>query len=57
MKGSTLYKMGAKTGEFFNFRVKKVVYNPDELFNKGFDYVFEIDRVSPCTFLRAINPR
>jgi len=42
-----------KSGEFFNFGIKKIDKNIlDEEFNKNFDYVYEIDKVSSCSFLK-----
>lgn len=40
----------AKKGEFFNNGLKQVIYYKDDPFGKNFDYVYEIDRVSPCSF-------
>ncbi|MEX2016908.1 MAG: hypothetical protein WD876_00340 [Candidatus Pacearchaeota archaeon] len=39
-----------KSGEFFNNEVKQVVSNEDNSFDKNFDYVYELDNVSPCSF-------
>ena len=40
-----------KTGEFFNFEIKKISFKLTEFFSKGFDYIFELDRVTPVSFL------
>ena len=39
-----------KSGEFFNNGVKKVDSNEDDSFDKNFDYIYELDNVSPCSF-------
>ena len=39
-----------KSGEFFNNGVRQVVSNEDNSFDKNFDYVYVIDKVSPCSF-------
>ncbi len=41
----------AKKGEFFNNGLKKITYRKDDTFDKGFDYSYEINEVSPCSFL------
>jgi len=38
-------------GQFFNFGLKKIVGSYNNSFNEGFDYIFEIEEVSPCSFL------
>jgi len=40
-----------KKGKFYNFGVKEIKDSDDINFNKGFDYVLRIDRVSPCSLL------
>ena len=40
----------SKSGEFFNNGVKQVVSNEDNFFDKNFDYIYELDNVSPCSF-------
>jgi len=41
-----------KKGEFFNLGLKKVFNNKSQgSFNEGFDYILEIENVSPCSFL------
>lgn len=42
--------LNAKSGEFFNNRVKQIRYDEDDPFNKNFDYVYELNKVSPCSF-------
>lgn len=39
-----------KSGEFFNNGVKQTVSNEDNSFDKNFDYIYELDKVSPCSF-------
>ena len=39
-----------QSGEFFNNGVRKVVSNEDNSFDKNFDYIYELDNVSPCSF-------
>jgi len=39
-----------KSGEFFNNGVRQVVSNEDNSFDKNFDYVYELDNVSTCSF-------
>src|SRR3989338_4296101 len=39
-----------KSGEFFNNGVRQAVSNEDDFFDKNFDYVYELDNVSPCSF-------
>ena len=40
-----------KKGEFFNFGVKKIIEsNSEDLFNKNFDYIHELEKVTPCSF-------
>jgi len=39
-----------KSGEFFNNGVRQVVSNEDNSFDKNFDYIYELDNVSPCSF-------
>ena len=43
-----------KKGEFFNFGLHEIhgQDNSDKDFNKGFDYVLEIKKVSSCSFLK-----
>ena len=41
----------AKSGEFFNNGLKQIVYHESDLFDKNFDYIYELDKVSPCSFL------
>lgn len=43
----------AKKGEFFNNGVKQITYQEDEQFDKNFDYVYELDNVSPCSFSKT----
>ena len=40
----------AKGGEFFNNGIKRIKYNKDESFDKNFDYIYELERVSSCSF-------
>jgi len=40
-----------KNGEFFNNGLKKITYRKDDIFDKGFDYAYELNKVSPCSFL------
>ena len=40
----------AKSGEFFNNGIKKIVSNENDSFDNNFDYVYELDDVSPCSF-------
>ncbi|MEK7087193.1 MAG: hypothetical protein AAB958_00630 [Patescibacteria group bacterium] len=44
---SILFK--AKGGEFFNNGIKRIEYNKDDSFDKNFDYIYELERVSPCS--------
>ncbi|MBI5804149.1 hypothetical protein HY450_02805 [Candidatus Pacearchaeota archaeon] len=39
-----------KSGEFFNNGIKQVTPNENDSFDKNFDYIYEIDNVSPCSF-------
>lgn len=39
-------------GNFFNFGIKKIYKNKSEdSFNKNFDYIYDIGKVTPCSFL------
>ena len=40
----------AKSGEFFNNGLRQVVSNEDGSFDKNFDYIYELDNVSPFSF-------
>ncbi len=40
----------AKSGEFFNNGLKEIVYDEEDFFDKNFDYIYEFDKVSPCSF-------
>ena len=41
-----------KKGKFFNIGLKEISENDfDNSFNKGFDYIFKIKEVNPCSFL------
>ncbi len=40
----------AKNGEFFNNGLKQIIYQKDDPFDKNFDYIYEIENVSPCSF-------
>lgn len=45
-------RIAPRSGEFFNFGTKKVgksIYNED--FNKNFDYVYFLDKITLCSFL------
>ncbi|MEK7198200.1 MAG: hypothetical protein AAB648_01920 [Patescibacteria group bacterium] len=44
---SVLFKV--KSGEFFNNGLKRIEYNKDDSFDKNFDYIYELERVSPCS--------
>jgi hypothetical protein len=41
----------AKGGEFFNNGVKKLVSYGEGSFEKNFDYVIRVEKVTPCSFL------
>lgn len=41
----------SKKGEFFNNGIKKIIYNSDDPFNNNFDFVYELKKISPCTFM------
>lgn len=41
----------AKNGEFYNNGLKQITYYKNDSFDKNFDYVYELDKVSPCSFL------
>jgi len=40
----------AKGGEFFNNGLKQITYLEYDPFDKNFDYVCKLDKVSPCSF-------
>lgn len=40
----------AKSGEFSNNGLKQIIYHEDDSFDKNFDYIYELERVSPCSF-------
>ncbi len=40
----------AKNGEFFNNGIKQIVSEDISSFDNNFDYVYELDKVSPCSF-------
>ena len=40
----------AKSGEFFNNGLKQITYYKNDPFDKNFDYIYEIDKVSPCSY-------
>ena len=40
----------ARSGEFFNNGIKQIVSEDDGSFDNNFDYVYELDNVSPCSF-------
>lgn len=39
----------AKSGGFYNNGLKKITYLKDDPFDKNFDYIYEIEGVSPCS--------
>jgi len=41
-------------GGFHNLGVKKITGNMDSPLNKGFDYIFKIDKVTPCSFQKKV---
>lgn len=41
----------AKSGEFFNNRLKKLIHLEGDYFEKNFDYSLILEKVSPCSFL------
>jgi hypothetical protein len=46
-----------KKGVFFNTRLKKISEDDfNDSFDKGFDYVFKIKEVNPCSFFRENSP-
>ncbi len=40
----------AKSGEFFNNGIKQIVPDENGSFDNNFDYIYELDNVSPCSF-------
>ena len=40
-----------KRGELFNNEVKEIKYYKDDPFEKNFDFVYKLDKVTPCSFL------
>jgi len=40
----------AKSGEFFNNGIKQIVPDEDGSFDNNFDYIYELNNVSPCSF-------
>ncbi len=40
-----------KSGEFYNLGVKKIEHDNGESFNKNFDYIYNIGKITPCSFL------
>lgn len=49
--GDEIYSvlLKAKSGKFFNNGIKRIKYNKNDLFDKNFDYIYELERVSPCS--------
>jgi len=43
----------AKSGEFFNNGIKQIVSEDDGSFDNNFDYVYELENVSPCSFSKT----
>ena len=43
-------KNGWYIGEFFNNGIRQVDFSKDDSFDKNFDYIYELDKVSPCSF-------
>jgi hypothetical protein len=41
----------AKRGEFFNNGLKKIIPKEEDYFEKNFDYVVKLERITPCSFL------
>jgi len=41
----------AKNGEFFNNGLKKLMHYANNPFEKNFDYVIRLEKVTPCSFL------
>lgn len=39
-----------KSGESFNKGIRQVASGEDDSFDKNFDYIYELDKVSPCSF-------
>ncbi len=39
-------------GEIFNGGLKKIVRYKEDQFEQNFDYIFKIEKVSPCSFLK-----
>jgi hypothetical protein len=50
--GKEMYSILLKpqSGEFFNNGMRQAVSNEDDSFDKNFDYVYVIDKVSTCSF-------
>lgn len=45
-----------RSGKFFNFGIKEINEDfLDEDFNKNFDYVYILEKVTPCTFVKKGN--
>ncbi len=44
----------AKSGEIFNNELKKIEFHEDDSFEKNFDFVIKIDKVTPCSFLENL---
>ncbi len=43
----------AKSGEFSNNGLKQITYHKNDIFDKNFDYIYELERVSPCSFSKT----
>lgn len=43
--------LSPKEGKIFNNEIKEVGFQEEDPFERNFDYVYKLDRVTPCSFL------